>query len=347
MNLHRWKQVEMLQLQLQRSIEQNKRGQDMKRWNRLTRLCLAVVAPIALIGGAAGAATAVPGTAGAATAAAPACTFNGSSFPILLGAKAGEKVAISCTGLGILHPYLVMETSLLLAVDPAAKPLLTGQIVSLPGLLSLVDSLPEVNTAALRFPLSGLSGGLTMTYTLPASHAPDPNAVCPPTAAQINAGLIGCGLTMINLTSFTPVAAGSILVQYAGDPLFPPNPTMVGSTVTATPGSKVSVADAPGATTFWWAATLASLAGLLGGGAPPKPIVNVLVKHLGTTRTAANNITVSPAVYNRPVLTPPVLSGGFTVPAGLSGAQKVTVNYIVPVLGFVLRDTATISLTVN
>jgi hypothetical protein len=314
---------------------------------RLIKLCLGLVMPIALLGGAVGVATAAAPSAGAATPGGPACTFNGSAYPILLGATGGEKVAISCTGLGTLHPYLVMETSLLLAVDPAAKPLLTGQIASLPGLLSLLDSLPEVNTAALRFPVSNLSGGLTMTYKLPTSHAPDPNAVCPPTTAQIDAGLIGCGLTMIDLTSFTPVAAGSILVEYSGDPLLPPAPTLVGSTVTASPGATVSVADAPGASTFWWAATLASLAGLLGGGTPSAPVVNVLVKHAGVTRVAANDITVSPAVYNPPVLTPPKISGGFTVPAGLSGAQKVTVNYITVVLGIVLRNTATISLTVK
>jgi len=322
-------------------------GRNMKRSTRLSRLCLILVTSVALLAGAVGVATTGAPSAGAATPSGPACTFNGSSYPILLGSTGGEKVAISCTGLGTLHPYLVMETSLLLAIDPAAKPLLTGQIASLPGLLSLLDSLPEVNTAALRFPVSNLSGGLTMTYKLPTSHALDPNAVCPPTTAQIDAGLIGCGLTMIDLTSFAPVAAGSVLVQYNGDPLFPPNPTLVGSTTSATPGSTVSVADAPGATTFWWAATLAALAGLLGGGPPPTPIVHVLLKHLGTTRSVPNNITVSPAVYNPPVLTPPAISGGFTVPAGLSGAQKVTVNYIVPVLGIVLRNTATFSLTVN
>lgn len=313
---------------------------------RLIKLCLGLVMPIALLGGAVGAAATAP-SAGAATPGGPACTFNGSAYPILLGATGGEKVAISCTGLGTLHPYLVMETSLLLAIDPAAKPLLTGQVASLPGLLSLLDSLPEVNTAALRFPVSNLSGGLTMTYKLPTSHAPDPNAVCPPTTAQIDAGLIGCGLTMIDLTTFTPVAAGSILVEYSGDPLLPPAPTLVGSTATASPGATVAVSDAPGASTFWWAATLASLAGLLGGGTPPAPVVNVLVKHAGVTHVAANDITVSPAVYNPPVLTPPKISGGFTVPAGLHGTQQVTVNYITVVLGIVLRNTATITLKVK
>ncbi len=276
---------------------------------------------------------AVPTTAAAASTTAPSCTFDGSSFPLLLGAANGNKVAIACSGLKPLHPYLVFETSLLLAIDPAAKPLLTGQIVSVSGLLSLLDSLPEINVQALTFPVSNLSGGLTMNYTLPKSHAPDPNAVCGPTTSQVNAGLIGCGLTMIDLTSFTPVAAGSILVSYEGDPLFPPNPTMVLSTATATPGQTVGVSDASGATTYWWVATLASLSALLSGGTPVPPVTKVTLSHGKKTVKAANDITVSPAVYNRPVLTPPKLSGGFTVPAGLQGKQQVAVSYQDTILG--------------
>jgi hypothetical protein len=256
-------------------------------------------------------------------------------------------VAISCTGLKPLHPYLVFETSLLLAIDPAAKPLLTGQITSVPGLLSLLKSLPEINPAALTFPVSNLSGGLTMTYKLPKSHAPDPNAVCGPTTPQINSGLIGCGLTMIDLTSFTPVAAGSILVTYAGDPLLPPAPTMVVSTPTAKPGQTVAVSDAPGATTYWWVATLASLSALLSGGTPVPPVVTVTLTHGKTSVTAANDITVSPAVYNPPVLTPPKLSGGFTVPAGLKGTQQVLVGYHDTILGLPLSTYGNAELKVS
>ena len=318
------------------------------RISRLMRLCLAVVA---LTGSTAVAAVATgvagPGSAAAAPSTTPSCTFDGSSFPLLSGANPGDKVKIACTGLKPLHPYLVFETSLLLAIDPAAKPLLTGQITSVPGLLSLLSSLPEINMKALTFPVSSLSGGLKMTYKLPKSHAPDPNAVCPPTTAQINAGLIGCGLTMIDLTSFTPVAAGSILVSYAGDPLLPPAPTMVASTTTATPGQTVTVGDAPGATSYWWVATLAALSALLSGGTPTPPVVTVTLTQGKTSVTAPNNITVSPAVYNRPVLTPPKLSGGFTVPAGLKGNQSVLVAYQDTILGLPLGNFGQVELKVH
>lgn len=261
--------------------------------------------------------------AGAAAASAPQCTFDGSSLPIVFNVTSGHKLKLSCTGFSPLHPYLLMETSLLLGIDPKAAPLLSGNLVSLPGLLALLAALPEINPAALAFPISDLSGNLKTTYTVPSSHALDPNAVCPPTTAQINAGLIGCGLAMIDLTTFKTVGAGSAVLEYKGDPVFPPNPTIALSASSVTAGQAVTVSDAPGATTYWWLATLSALGALLGGGPATPPTITVTVG----SKTAANNITVTPAVYNNPVLTPPKISGTFTVPPGLHGAKQVTVTY--------------------
>ena len=195
------------------------------RMGRVGVALLALVGSVAVVGLADSTAP-----AGAAAASGPVCTFNGSPLPIVTGASAGEKIIVSCTGLPPLHPYLMMETSLLLGIDPKAAPLLSGDIVSVQGLLSLLAALPEINPAALTFPISDLFGDLDFTYTLPSSHAPDPNAVCPPTTPQINAGLIGCALATIDLTSFKPVGAGSAVIEYSGDPLFPPNPTLALST---------------------------------------------------------------------------------------------------------------------
>jgi hypothetical protein len=313
---------------------------------RLARMCVSV---LALVGSAAAVAV-VGGSAPAGAAAGvsgPHCTFNGSALPIVMGASGGEKVVVSCTGLPPLHPYLTMETSLLLGIDPKAAPLLSGSVTSVPGLLALLAALPEINPAALTFPVSDLSGDLDFTYTLPTSHAADPNAVCPPTTAQINAGLIGCGLATIDLTSFKPVGAASAVSEYAGDPLFPPAPTLALSTAAATDGSAVAVGDAPGATTYWWLSTLETLESLLGGGAGPAPTVTVTLTKGARTVTAPNTITVSPAVYNEPVLTPPAISGTFTVPAKTNGARTVTVTYQASLLGFALNNSATASLKVR
>jgi hypothetical protein len=286
------------------------------------------------------------GTTSAASST-PVCTFNGSSLPLISGATAGETINISCTGLAPLHPYLIMETSLLLGIDPKAAPLLTGKIVSVAGLMALFAALPEINPNALTFPISNLSGDLQESYVLPKSQAPDPNATCPPTTTQINEGLIGCALATIDLTSFTPVAVGSAVVQYQGDPVFPPGPTMVLSGASASVGQTVNVGDAPGATTFWWLSTLTALESLLGGGAAPTPTITVGVTGKKGVVNAPNTVTVTPASYNNPVLTPPKLSGSFTVPKGARGKESVTVTYTSDLLGFDLSNSASAPLKVT
>jgi hypothetical protein len=243
-----------------------------------------------------------------------------------------------------------MEVSLLLGIDPKAAPLLSGNIASLPALMALLSALPEINPAALAFPLTDSSGNLDYTYALPTSQASDPMATCPPSQAELNEGLIGCALAMIDLTTFKVVGAGSALVNYQGQPLIPPGPTLALSATTAKPRQVVDVSDVPGATTYWWLSTVTALEGLLGGGsaAPPVLTVSLAKNSKGHPTIAANKIRVSPAVYNYPVLTPPKISGRFTVPE-IQGDEIVTVTYSAPLLGTTLYNiaSATTRLTVT
>ena len=85
-----------------------------------------------------------------ATSTGPQCTFNGSSTPLLTGVSAGSKIAVSCTGLPALHPYMLVGTSLVLPLDPAAAPLFSGQVASLAGLMSLLAALKEIDLASAR-----------------------------------------------------------------------------------------------------------------------------------------------------------------------------------------------------
>ena len=311
------------------------------RWARITVAVVALVCTLTALG----ASGAVPPAGAAATA--PACTFNGVALPLITSASAGEQIAIDCTGLSSAHPYLVMEVSLLLGIDPQAAPLLDGDITSLSGLMALLSALPEVNPAALAFPLTDLSGNLNYTYTLPTSQSSDPKATCPPSNAELNMGLIGCALAMIDLTTFKVVGAGSALVNYAGQPLIPPSPTLALSAKKATPNQVVNVSDAPGATTYWWLSTVTGLQSLLGSGSAAPPVVTVSLKSSNNPKTtAANEITVTPAVYNYPVLTPPKISGGFTVPA-IRGHETVTVTYTAPLLGETFYNIATTLLKVK
>jgi hypothetical protein len=264
-----------------------------------------------------------------AAATGPACTFDNSTLPIVTDVSAGSKVTIDCTGLPALHPYLVLQASLLIGIDPKAAALLSGGSLGLTTLEAALAALPEIDAASFTLLLSDLSGNLDFTYTVPTFQPTDPNAACPPTAAEISSGLIGCALAMVDLTTQKPVGAGSGILEYAGDPFLPTKPpTMALSAKKATPGQSVTVSDKPGATSYWWLATLAGLEALLGGSAAAPPTITVDLIGKGAVDTpVTNNVSVAPASYNGTTLTPPKLSGGFTVPAGVTGHQKVQVTY--------------------
>ena len=312
----------------------------------ITSVLLVAIGTIALDGQANGAraATVTP----RASSTGPQCTFNGSSLPLITGVSSGSKIAVSCSGLPALHPYLVVGASLLLAIDPAAKPLITGQIASLGALNAALAALKEIDLASEAFPISDLSGNLSLDWTVPTFQPLDPNASCPPTQQEFNSGLIGCTLAMIDLTNFKPVAAGSAVFEYSGFPLLPPSPTLALSASTAVPHQAVSASDAPGATTFWWVSTLAELESGLGGGSGSAPTVNVkLVDPKGNSVTVASNIQVAPATYNGSTFFPPVLSGGFAVPSTVAGPETVDVAVTGLLDGFPLPNSASAPLFVN
>jgi hypothetical protein len=279
-------------------------------------------------------------TASGAATATPACTFNKSAVPIIAGVSSGKVIDISCTGLAPLHPYLIAEASLLAGIDPKAKAALSGGVTSVSGLLGALDALGEINTSALAFPFSDLNGNLNYDWTVPSSQPSDADATCPPTTQEFNSGLIGCALAMIDLTSFTPVGAGSAVMQWTGESLFPQNPTLALSKSKGKPGQTVNVTDASGHTTYWWVGTLGALEGLLGGSATP-PTVSVTFGAGKTKELVASTATVTPASYVNGVFTPPSLSGGFTVPQPTPGST-ITVSQLLKVFGFPLLTAETV-----
>jgi hypothetical protein len=287
-------------------------------------------------------------TAGPAAAAGPLCSFS-STTPgvksisvLVINVVPGADVTFNCTGFPASHPYLLVEASLLVAVDPAAKPLLTGQATSVPGLLAIIAALPELNALSVAFPSSDASGNLNYHYTVPSTQPLDPNATCPPTTQELNSGLIGCALAMIDLTSFQPVTPGTAVLSYKGQPVFPPAPTLALTPNVAHVGQWVSLGDVPGAQTFWWVATLASVfAGLSGGGgAGPIPVE---VK-IGARKAVTNGAGVTPASYNGTVFTPPKLGGTFF--AKKKGRPTVNVALFATLAGFTLSNHAIAKLRV-
>jgi hypothetical protein len=153
---------------------------------------------------------------------------------------------------------------------------------------------------------------------------------------------------MIDLTTFKPVGAGSALFEYAGFPIFPPNPTVALSTSIALPNKTVSLSDAAGATTYWWLATLDVLESALGpgsSGSPPTVAVS-LIDQFGRSVAAPTNAVVTPAKYSGGVFTPPALSGSFTVPSTITGLVTVNVVLTAPLDGIPLTNVASASLFV-
>ena len=276
-----------------------------------------------------------------ATATAPACTFNGVSLPLISNVSAGTTIAVSCSGLPPLHPYLFLQTSLVLGIDPKVSALLSGNILSFPGLLAALAALPEIDLGAISLQSSDLQGDLSFTYTTPTSQAADPNAVCPPTPLEYDSGLIGCALAMIDLTSFTTVGAGSALLEPAGAGPVPEPTLALSASKGLQAGQVVTVGDAPGATSYWWLATLNDLQALLGGSGGAAPVLTIKIS--GSRKVVATTgITITPASYDGTTFTPPALSGTFTVPSGLKGHHKLTLTYTAALEGLGISISASV-----
>jgi hypothetical protein len=147
---------------------------------------------------------------------------------------------------------------------------------------------------------------------------------------------------MIDLTTFKPVTAGTCLLNYKGQPILPPNPTLAVAPTVAKIGQSVSLSDAPGATTFWWLGTLVSLYASLGGGSGESS-VPVIVKLNG--RKAITSGAVTPASYSNAVFTPPKLSGSFVAKG--RARTKVQVVLSATLLGLSVSNTATTTMKVT
>jgi hypothetical protein len=148
---------------------------------------------------------------------------------------------------------------------------------------------------------------------------------------------------MIDLESFKPVTVGTMVLSYKGQALFQPNPTLKLTPSTVKAGQKVSLSDIPGATTYWWVATLVDLESNLGGGGGGSGVYPVTVT--GAGKKLKETGIVTPASYNGSVFTPPKLSGYFIAKG--KGRKKVTVTLSATLLGFGLGNSATARLLVS
>lgn len=189
------------------------------------------------------------------------------------------------------------------------------------------------------------SAGLCTVATLivPTSFvAKDSKAACPPTQAQINAGLFGCAIAVVN-SALAPLPGGEFLITYAGQ-FLPGAPTITATPLQGTTGTQISIADSKGTSNFWWgnaieavqAATLSTtpLAAPAtcksGGGYGNVPTSFLTVKWFSSPtvtpiNASATGVAISNDCYDGATLNAPSLSGSITVPAGLALGTVYTV----------------------
>jgi hypothetical protein len=252
------------------------------------------------------------------------CTYNGSPTAIVASLTTGTTVKVKCSGL------------------PPDTLLIVAQTSPLAGVISPSTSSPTeadltTGTAVTTSATGTLKATITVTATggTPSFSAQDKNAVCPPTQAQVNAGLTNCVVTVADLATTTGLNFGNII--------YPTQPVPNAPTLGITPhyigpkGGSITVSDKAGAcptpvtaaSSCWWGAALTGAPNAAAG------VPGFTVTINGTL--AANTLTASPAVYCAEgataaactglaigTLIGPQLSGTITVPPSASNVmQKV------------------------
>jgi len=191
---------------------------------------------------------------------------------------------------------------------------------------------------------AGTAGSCTeATFAVPATFtaAGDTKSVCPPTQAQINAGLFGCAVAVAN-SSEAEIAGGEYLLQYASQTA-PAAPTISALQTTGSAGSLINVSDSSSATGYWWGDAVQAIQALDAGAAaavapstcttgygdvPTADLEQAWYTAGSSTPTyagAATGVTISNDCYTGSTLQPPVLGGTLTVPATVTAGTAYTV----------------------
>jgi hypothetical protein len=225
--------------------------------------------------------------------AAGSCTFNGQTS-IVTGVTPGEAISVVCSGLPSKQGVFGVEADALAGV-------VTG----------LTNQTAEADTGDLQAWTASKTGALNQTFPVPSPFAAtDPSGTCPPSQAQIDAGLVDCSLSVATITG---TAYGTANLIYAAAPN-PQPPTLTLSPSSAGIGQQVNITGGAG----WWgnsgSVNQLTAANVSIGGVPPAD--------------AAATISEASYSYSPPApLVSPAISGSFVVPCGVaSGSPTVTVS---------------------
>ncbi len=336
----------------------------------MQRTAVSLLAVGSFIGAATLASGAVSSASGAASvrpadAGAP-CTFTlGSQSSsgttaapaVLTGVGNGNSVSVTCTGLNASDEYGIFEASPLAVVtEPFSLNVLGSEADIVSGINTLATATGGNYTGKLTVGTSaggGFTAGGMISST--SNFVADPNAQCPPTQAEINAGLGTCVIAVTNISATTATGAvpsqadftGEALLDFSGQGTPQSPPTVSFNPPLAAAGHSATVSDA-GASTNWWAG------GWWAGGYPNGqldaapytiPASNVLLN--GSPASGAS-VQVDPAVYcfyggssatscnpgtadtpGAGVIFPSLLTGSVPIPAGY-GPSSATVSIYEP-----------------
>ncbi len=310
-----------------------------RRWRRTLSSVVSLAAAVSL--GATGltlaSASAASAASAATTASAAPCAFTVSAGsgtavgPMIVGVTAGATtITFDCNTSS--NAAFGVEASMLSLVGASTVSQEASADTS--ALAVFKPSATDTNCPA------GTAGSCeTATFTIPASFsASDPNAQCPPTQAQINAGLYGCVLAVATAAGI-PVPGSSMLVTYANSPM-PSAPTVTATPNVAVAGSSVSLGDTSAAGDWWGNAIQTNQAVALGTtpmappatcsagyGTVPSPLVMVNWFASGSTTPvpgSAAGLTINNDCYDGTTLHGPTIGGSITVPSTLTVGTAYT-----------------------
>jgi hypothetical protein len=212
------------------------------------------------------------------------CTYNGSPVGFAASNTTGTPVTVDCTGLPPNTLLIVAQTSPLAGViSPSSA------------------ATQEADLSTGKAVTTSATGTLTATITVtatggsPGFSALDKKAVCPPTQAQVNAGLTNCVVTVASLATTTGLNFGNII--YGTQPT-PHRPTLAltpshigkgGGTLTASDKAGACPTPVKARSRCWWGAALTGAPNAAAG--VPGFIVPIHGK------PASNTLAASPAVY--------------------------------------------------
>ena len=212
------------------------------------------------------------------------CTYNGSPVAFAASNTTGTPVTVNCTGLPANTLLIVAQTSPLAGVIS-------------PSSAATQEADLSTGKAVTTSATGTLSATITVTATggSPGFSALDTKAVCPPTQAQVNAGLTNCVVTVADLATTTGLNFGNII--YGTQPT-PHRPTLAltpshigkgGGTLTASDKAGACPTPVKATSRCWWGAALTGAPNAAAG------VPGFTVPIHG--KPGSNTLAASPAVY--------------------------------------------------